>query len=151
MNDTTVTMVGNLVDEPVLRSTDGGHPVASLRVAATARRWDGQAGQHVDGAPLFLTVSCWRALATNVVASLHKGDPVIVTGRLSSRSYDKDGQRRWVYEVDATAVGPNLSRGTTDFTRTPRGAEPERAVGEMVLAGPGHDLAPEPELVAAAG
>lgn len=156
MNETTVTMVGNLVDEPTLRTTDSGLDVAGFRVAATARRWDAQVGQHVDGAKLFLSVSCWRGLATNVAASLHKGDPVILTGRLSTRLYEKDGQNRTVCELDATAIGPDLARGTARFRRARRDPATEQvssdeAAGEAAEEGAADGTAREPELVTAAG
>jgi single-strand DNA-binding protein len=120
-----VTVVGNLVDDPKLRSTGSGHDLASFRLASTARRYDAQTGRHVDGGTLFLAVTCWRALAGNVTASLRKGDPVIVTGRLSTRTYEKDGQKRSVCEMEAYAVGPDLARGTAVFRRMPRGSAPD--------------------------
>jgi single-strand DNA-binding protein len=120
MYDTTVTVVGNIVDEPQLRVTTHGNKVVNFRVASTARRRDRVTGEWGDGDSLYLAVSCWRDLGPNVVDSLHKGDPVIVTGRVFTRPYERDGQQRNVYEVDALAVGPDLARGTAQFRRTPR-------------------------------
>jgi single-strand DNA-binding protein len=121
INETIVTMVGNLVEDPKQRTTESGIDLAVFRLASTARRFDAQAGRHVDAGSLFLSVTCWRALAGNVAASLRKGDPVVVTGRLFTRSYEKDGQTRSVVEMEAHAVGPDLARGTAVFRRTPRG------------------------------
>ena len=117
MNETTVTVVGNLVDDPRLRQTENGVVVANFRVASTSRRYDRDSGRWIDAGSLFLNVTCWRALGDNVAASLHKGDPVLVAGRLFTRTYQRDGQVRSSYDVDATAVGPDLARGTAVFQR----------------------------------
>jgi single-strand DNA-binding protein len=127
INETPITMVGNLVDDPRQRTTESGIDLAVFRLASTARKFDAQAGRHVDASSLFLSVTCWRALAGNVAASLHKGDPVVVTGRLFTRTYEKDGQARSVVEMEAYAVGPDLARGTAVFRRSSRGETPDSA------------------------
>jgi single-strand DNA-binding protein len=118
MYDTQITVVGNLVDDPKLRSTTTGTPVASFRIAATSRRFDQPTKQWVDNNRLFLTVTCWQDLANNVASSLRKGQPVLVQGRLVSREYVKDEQPRVTFEITADAVGPNLARGRAEFTRS---------------------------------
>ena len=141
MNETTVTVVGNLVDDPRLRTTDSGVDVAGFRVASTSRRFDRDTRRWVDSASLFLSVTCWRALAGNAVASLRKGDPVVVTGKLATRTYEKDGQVRSVCELEAVAVGPDLARGTAVFRRSPRpatgGGDPEGLEQQDQSDGPG--------------
>lgn len=143
MNETTVTLVGNLVDDPKVRTTDGGVEVAGFRVASTARRFDRDSGRWVDSASLFLSVTCWRSLAANAVASLRRGDPVVVTGRLSTRTYEKDGQSRSVCELEALAIGPDLARGTAVFRRSPRPA-PDGEAGDGAAAEPAREPAREP-------
>lgn len=118
MFDTMITVVGNLVDDPKLRTTATGTPVASFRIASTSRRFDQASGRHVDGNRLFLTVTCWQEMAANVAGSLRKGQPVVVYGRLLSREYTKDEQVRVTFEMTAEAVGPNLARGRAEFTRS---------------------------------
>jgi len=150
MNETSVTLVGNLVDDPRLRTTETGVDVAGFRVASTARRWDRATGRWSDAGSLFLSVTCWRALAGNAVASLRKGDPVVVTGRLSTRTYEKDGQTRSTCELEAVAIGPDLARGTAVFRRSPRpassGEEPATDSGTVPSGLSEH----EPELAPAA-
>jgi len=124
MNETTVTIVGNLVDDPRMRTTDTGIEVTSFRIASTARRFDRETARWVDAGSLYLGVTCWRALGVNVVASIGKGDPVVVHGRLFTRQYERDGQVRSAYELDAAAVGPDLARGTATFQRVARDAVP---------------------------
>jgi single-strand DNA-binding protein len=120
MRDTIMTIVGNVVDEPRMRLTKNGHAVTNFRVASTSRRWDREAECYVDNATLFVNVSCWRSLAENTASSLHKGQPVLLTGRYYSRQYTVNEVARVAYELDAIAVGHDLSRGTTEFRKLVR-------------------------------
>jgi single-strand DNA-binding protein len=120
MNDTNLTVAGNLVDEPRLRVTKNGHSVANFRIASTSRRYDSELGKWVDNSTLFVTVTCWRALAENVMTSLHKGQPVVVSGRFYMREYTVEEATRASYELEATAVGHDLTRGTAEFQRISR-------------------------------
>jgi single-strand DNA-binding protein len=117
-NETTITVVGNIVSDVTHKHTAGGISRAGFRVATTERRFNAEAGEWVDGDKLFLSVTCWRRLADGVVASLGKGDPVIVSGKLRIRDYEVDGQRRSAAEVDASAVGPDLTWCVADPRRT---------------------------------
>lgn len=121
MYETHVSVVGNLVADPVLRETERGRKVASFRIAVTERRFDAQTQAHTDGRTSFFSVSCWGYLATNVVESLSKGDRAVVSGRLSVREYQVDDQHpRNSVEIEATAVGHDLTWGTTRFVRVVR-------------------------------
>lgn len=141
MNETSVTIVGNVVDNPRMRRTEKGADVASFRIGSTARRLDRESGQWVDGPRLFVSVSCWRQLATNAVDSLRRGDPVVVNGRLSTREYEKDGQKRSSFELEAYALGHDLARGTTVFNRTRYESAP---TFEVVEGGGGVDEPGDP-------
>jgi single-strand DNA-binding protein len=122
MFDTQVTVVGNLVAEPRLAFTKDGQAVASFRLASTPRRFDRTAGEWKDGDTLYTSVTCWRALAENVSASLKKGASVIVLGRLSVRPYEtRDGAQRQSVDIDAIAVGPDLGRAIALVKRAERG------------------------------
>ncbi|MFB7029642.1 MULTISPECIES: single-stranded DNA-binding protein [unclassified Streptomyces] len=117
--ETTITLAGNLVDDPEVRFTPAGHAVAKFRVASTPRTFDKQAQEWKDGDPLFLTVSAWRSLAENCGESLQRGMRVIVTGALKQRSYeDREGVKRTVYEVEAEDVAPSLKTATATVTKT---------------------------------
>jgi single-strand DNA-binding protein len=117
MNETSVTMVGNVISELRQRRTPEGHKVVSFRMAANERRFDPETGQWVNGRHVFATVNCWRRLADGVASSLGKGDPVVVTGRMYTRDYEYEGQQRLSLDVDAVAVGPDLTRCTADLQR----------------------------------
>lgn len=120
MNETIMTIVGNVVDEPQLRRTKSGYAVANFRVASTPRRFDREKNTWVDGDTLFVTVTCWRAMGENVASSLHKGQPVVVTGRYFQREYESNEQLRTAYELEALAVGHDLSRGVSSFEKITR-------------------------------
>ena len=124
MNETVMTVVGNIITEVRGRLTADGVRVASFRVASNERPFDKQTGQWVDGDRLYLTVICWRKLANNVLVSLSKGDPVVVTGRVFTRGFEVEGQRRSVTALQATAVGPDLSRCRAELARA-RGSATE--------------------------
>jgi single-strand DNA-binding protein len=122
MNDTEMTIVGNVVDSPKLRRTRNGHYVANFRVASTPRRFDRETNTWVDGSTLFVTVTCWRALGENVAQSVRKGQPVVVRGRYCQREYERDEKLHTAYELEATALGHDLSRGTAAFEKVFRPA-----------------------------
>ena len=119
MFDTVITIVGNALNTPEWRRLGSNQAlVAKFKVAATSRRYDKEHGRWVDGTSLRVRVNCWRRLAENVSASVLSGDPVIVTGRMYTRDWiGEDGQRRVSYELDAVAVGHDLARGQSKFTR----------------------------------
>ncbi|WP_160051188.1 single-stranded DNA-binding protein [Nocardiopsis sp. FR26] len=119
--ETQITLVGNLVDDPELRFTPGGHAVANFRVASTPRTFDRDKGEYVDGESMFLTCTVWRQYAENVAESLQRGMRVVVQGRLKQRNYEKDGQKRTVFEIDVDEVGPSLRSATAQVTKNPRG------------------------------
>jgi single-strand DNA-binding protein len=66
-----------------------------------------------------MSVNCWKQLGLNVLRTLHKGDTVIVVGRLRFREYDApDGAgRRQAYEIEASSVGPDLARYVAELGR----------------------------------
>src|SRR6266702_3116808 len=93
--DVTITVIGNLTDDPELRFTTSGAAVAKFRVASTPRYLDKVSGEWKDGEPLFLSCNIWRDAAENVAETLKRGTRVIVTGRLRQRSYEtKEGEKR---------------------------------------------------------
>ncbi|MCW2941367.1 MAG: single-strand binding protein [Actinomycetia bacterium] len=119
--DTTITIVGNLVEDPNLRFTASGQPVATFRIASTPRFLDKQSNEWKDGESLFLTCNVWRQAAENCAESLQRGMRVIVQGRLKQRSYEtKEGEKRTVYEIEVDEVGPSLKNATAKVNKTQR-------------------------------
>ena len=121
--ETTITVVGNLTDDPELRFTQSGAAVANFRIASTPRYLDRQSGEWRDGDPLFLACNIWRDAAENVAETLKRGTRVIVTGRLRQRSYEtKEGEKRTVYELEVDEIGPSLRSATAKVTKASRGS-----------------------------
>ena len=119
--DTQITIAGNLVDDPELRFTPSGQPVAKFRVASTPRFLDKNTNEWKDGDSLFLTCNVWRQAAENVAESLTRGTRVIVSGRLRQRSYEtKEGEKRTVYEVEVDDVGPSLRNASAKVSKMAR-------------------------------
>ncbi len=119
--DTQITIAGNLVDDPELRFTPAGQPVAKFRVASTPRYLDKGTNEWKDGDSLFLTCNVWRQAAENVAESLQRGMRVIVSGRLRQRSYEtKEGEKRTVYEVEVDDVGPSLRNASAKVNKVAR-------------------------------
>ena len=101
-------------------------------MASHGRRYYRNIGDYVNTDPVYMSVVCWRQLGDNVMQSLRKGDSVVVMGRLTFHEWDdpNGGGRRNKYEVQATAVGPDLSRYKVELTR-PLRELPEAAVPEQ--------------------
>ncbi|WP_030542525.1 single-stranded DNA-binding protein [Streptomyces albus] len=120
MNETLLTVTGNAATRVDCWETADGLMLARFRLAATARRWDRQREAWTDGHTSFYTVWARRTLAANVAASVTVGEPLIVRGRLRVRETEHEGKPRLSADIDATAVGHDLSRGTSAFHRVAR-------------------------------
>jgi single-strand DNA-binding protein len=128
MNETLVTVVGNVATQPEVRKSANGALCARFRLATTARRWDRERTAWADGHTSFYTVWAWRQLGENVAGSVSVGEPLVVQGRLRVREERGADGKRWTSaEIDAVAVGHDLARGTSAFRRM-SGLRPELTV-----------------------
>ena len=119
--DVTITVIGNLTDDPELRFTPSGAAVAKFRVASTPRFLDRTTNEWKDGEPLFLTCNVWRQAAENCAESLQRGARVIVSGRLRQRSYEtREGEKRTVMELEVDEIGPSLRYATAKVQKMSR-------------------------------
>ncbi|GAA1041564.1 single-stranded DNA-binding protein [Virgisporangium ochraceum] len=119
--DTTITVIGNLTDDPELKFTSSGVAVAKFRIASTPRFMDRASGEWKDGDPLFLACTIWRQAAENVAESLQRGARVVVVGRLRQRSYEtQQGEKRTVVELEVDEVGPSLRYATAKVQKMQR-------------------------------
>lgn len=155
----TITVLGVIGTDPESKTTQGGVPVITFRMASTQRKFDKAANKWVDGSTNWYTVSGFRMLAENALATLHKGDPVIVTGRLHLRAWDTGEKRGVSADLEADVIGLDLQWGTATYQRTvrtlptsgaARAAAPAQQEGELwatpglerpgaALAGPGNN------------
>lgn len=160
MND-TITLRGFVATEVRSNTADSGLAIAGFRMCTTERRFDRESGLWLDGHTNWYSVSMFRQLATNAGVSIHKGDRVIVTGRLRVRQWATDsGRSGTTVDIDADAVGHDLMWGTANFRRSIGERSSPQAVGESAAvpgapgshSGLGADIDPETgELLGSAG
>ena len=137
MFETPLTVVGNIVNDPI-RRTVGDREVVKFRVASNSRRRAAD-GTWEPGNSLFVTVNCWGRLVSGVGASLGKGSPVVVVGHVHTSEYeDRDGVRRSTLEMRASSVGPDLSRCIARVEKTVSSG-PDAAAGTTPDAGSATD------------
>jgi single-strand DNA-binding protein len=127
MFETPLTIVGRLVTDVSQRTFATGSVKSTFRMVSSERRFRKETQEWGDGDKLYLTVVCWRQLAENVAASLFRGDHVVVNGRLYVREFEVDGESKSIVELEARAVGPDLSRYTALVQRPER----DRAPGDQ--------------------
>ena len=120
----TTVLIGNLTADPELRFINSGAAVVSFTIASTPRIYDKATQEWKDGEALFMRCSLWRDAAENVAESLHKGNRVIVFGKLKQRSYEKDGDKRTTIEMEVEEIGPSLRYSTAAPVKANRGAKP---------------------------
>lgn len=122
--ETVVTVIGNLAGDPELRFTPSGAAVANFTVASTPRTFDRQSQEWRDGETLWMRCSVWREQAENVAESLTKGTRVIVTGRLTQRSWTDEAtqQKRTAVELQVDEVAPSLRYAQASVRKQQRGS-----------------------------
>ncbi|WP_062077733.1 single-stranded DNA-binding protein [Demequina globuliformis] len=116
--ETPITIVGNLSADPELRFIQSGVAVVNFTVASTPRTFDKQTNEWKDGDTLWMRCALWREAAEHAAESLTKGTRVIVTGNLMQRSFESNGEKRSVVEMQVIEVGPSLKNATAKVTRT---------------------------------
>ena len=137
-NDVTVTLAGFMGTTPKLFTSPTGNDFTSFRIASTTRYLDRSRGEWVDGRTIWFTVKAWRAMAQNVAASLRKGDAVVVTGRLAVDEWTSPEGPRTNLVIEASALGPDLTRGRAQFTNTVvRASQPDAAAAGPATGSPG--------------
>jgi single-strand DNA-binding protein len=121
-----ITISGNITRDPELRFTPGGNAVTTFSIAVNRRVQDKSSSDWIDDVDFFNVVA-WFRLAENCAESLKKGDRVIVSGRLSQRSWeDKEGVKKSFIEVVANNVGASLEFASCEIRKNPK-AEPVKS------------------------
>ena len=119
MATNSVTVIGNLVEDPELRFTPSGVAMAKIRVAVN-RRWRDQSNEWQEETSFF-GGTLWREAAENAAESLTKGARVIITGSLEQRQWEtQEGEKRSVVELRIDEMGPSLRWATASVTKTAR-------------------------------
>lgn len=119
MNETTLTIRGNLVAAPERIASSKGD-FTTFRVAVNEFYRDQSTGSYVDGRSSFYKVVAFRQIGDNVHKCLSKGDPVVVYGVLRiSQWQTSSGDTRSTPEIEARSVGPDLRFGIATYQRVP--------------------------------
>lgn len=139
-----ITVSGLVATTPRHLVTQDGLPITSFRMAASHRRFDRTANKWVDGETNWFTVTAFRQLAINAAGSISKGERVLVTGKLRVRDWDNGERAGTSVEVEAEALGHDLTWGTATFTRTVLVREPDPSESQAE-----EEVEEERELVAA--
>jgi single-strand DNA-binding protein len=141
-----ITVAGLIATTPRHLVTQDGLPITSFRLASSQRRFDKVQNKWIDGETNWYTVSAFRQLAINSSTSLSKGDRVVITGKLRVRDWDNGERAGTAVEIEAEAIGHDLSWGSSSFTRTvlvretadaENESHEDTAAGELVGAGAG--------------
>lgn len=136
----TVTVRGFIATAPTQKFLPGGQvPVTNFRIASTPRWFDTSSGSWKEGNTNWYTVNAFRALAHNSARSLQVGQPVLVTGRLQIKQFERaDGSAGTSIEIDANSIGHDLNFGLANFTRVtdrkPEVDDTDRKFNEQVQA-----------------
>ena len=112
-----ITITGVVATTPRHIVTTGGLAITSFRLASTQRRFDRAQAKWVDAETNWYTVTTFRQLAVNVLASVKKGERVVATGRLRIRDWEAGEKSGTNIDVEADAVGHDLSWGTASWAR----------------------------------
>lgn len=113
-----ITVAGLIATTPRHLVTQDGLPITSFRLASSQRRFDKTQNKWIDGETNWYTISSFRQLAINASTSLSKGDRIVVTGKLRVRDWDNGERAGTAVEIEAEAIGHDLSWGSSSFTRT---------------------------------
>lgn len=126
-----VVLMGNLTRDPELRQTPNGQNVCSFSLALN-RSYKGADGNWQEATD-YIDVVAWGPLGERVAQYLGKGRPCLVNGRLQSRSWDQEGQKRSKVEVvaqDVTFLGGagegGGASGGGGFQRSSGGSAPSK-------------------------
>jgi single-strand DNA-binding protein len=118
-----VTLMGNLTRDPELRTTPNGQSVCSFSLALN-RSYKNASGDWQEATD-YIDIVAWGPLGERVAQYLTKGRPALVSGRIQSRSWEQDGQKRSKVEVIANDVtflggpGGGSAPATSDDSAAP--------------------------------
>ena len=107
-----IVIIGNLTKDPELRSTQAGVNVCGFTVAVNRPKTSNNQDPGAD----FFNVNAWRGLGENCAKFLEKGKKVCVVGRISLRTWEKDGKHGASLEVladDVEFLSPRVSDAPT--------------------------------------
>lgn len=112
-----ISVSGLVATTPRHLITQDGLPITSFRLASSTRKFDRSINKWIDGETNWYTVTAFKELAINANSSVHKGDRILLTGSLRVRDWDNGEMSGTSVEIEANAIGHDLSWGNSEFTR----------------------------------
>ncbi|UFS60894.1 single-stranded DNA-binding protein [Subtercola endophyticus] len=113
-----ISLTGVVATDPRHITTNDGLDITSFRLASSQRRFDRAKNSWVDAGTNWYTVTAFRQLAANMAVSLNKGDRVVASGRVRLREWSSAEKNGMTIEVEAEAVGHDLSWGSASFSKS---------------------------------
>jgi single-strand DNA-binding protein len=113
-----ISITGVIATQPRSIVTSEGLAICSFRVASPQRHFSKSDNQWVEGETNWFTVSAFRQLAEHAISSLHKGERIVVRGRLKLRQWEREEKNGLSAEIEADALGHDLRWGSSAFTRS---------------------------------
>lgn len=117
-NEPFITIVGSAGSDAKLEFTPAGIAKATVSVAVTPRAKKGD--EWVDGETNWYRCTAWRGMAEQVAETVTKGMRLIVHGRFTARTWEKDGQPRTSLEIAVEEIGPSLRYATARVQKMDR-------------------------------
>jgi len=147
-----ISVAGLVATTPRHLVTQEGLPITSFRLASSHRRFDRSQNKWIDGETNWFTVTGFRQLAVNASTSVSKGDRILVAGKLRVRDWDNGERAGTSVEIEAEAIGHDLSWGSAVFTRTVlvrevESTDPHEERDVTDVDNSNEQQEPEPELV----
>jgi single-strand DNA-binding protein len=118
-----------VVADPTLRFAPSGMAVTNMRVVADKKKKNEATGEWEDDKVCWLSVVAFKKLAENIAESCEKGSLVLITGRLQTETYEKDGEKKQSYTIVADTIGPSLAWNAAKVIKTDRAAAAPAAEG----------------------
>lgn len=97
-------VVGFVGDDPRINQTQSGRKVASFSIATTEKGYTTQSGQQIPDRTEWHNVVCWGKTAEVVEKFVRKGSSLYIQGKMRTRYYEKDGQTRYVTEIECESM-----------------------------------------------
>lgn len=130
-----ITVAGVVGSDPRHHVTAQGLAITSFRLASTHRYFDRAKGSWEDGETNWYTIATFRNLAVNAARSVRKGERVVVHGRLRLRAWDTGEKSGLAVEIEADAVGHDLTWGTSSYEKAGPARSAEAGADALPTAG----------------
>ncbi len=103
MSVNKIILLGRVGKDPEIKQFDGGNK-ASFSIATTERGFTTRDGKEIPEKTEWHNIVCWKGLATIVERFVNKGDLIYIEGKITTRSWESDGQKKYMTEIVADNI-----------------------------------------------